>query len=153
MSREGGKNLDKKRNGNAPKQAFFNTNRAFKKSLPILVGVLMLLALTDALISKQTYRLIFSGNRFFDPLMGAALGSISGGNPLTSYMIGGELRHEGVSMLAITAFLVSWVTVGMIQLPAETLMLGKRFAIVRNAVSFCTSIIISIITVLTIGTE
>lgn len=141
----------KTRNLNANKQAFFNTTRAFKKSLPILMGVLMLLALADALIPKQTYRLIFSGNWFFDPLMGAALGSISGGNPLTSYIIGGELRHEGVSMLAITAFIVSWVTVGIIQLPAEGLMLGKRFAIVRNAVSFCTSIVIAIFTVLTIG--
>jgi hypothetical protein len=141
----------KTRNLNANKQAFFNTTRAFKKSLPILMGVLMVLALADALIPKQTYRLIFSGNWFFDPLMGAALGSISGGNPLTSYIIGGELRHEGVSMLAITAFIVSWVTVGIIQLPAEGLMLGKRFAIVRNAVSFCTSIVIAIFTVLTIG--
>jgi hypothetical protein len=138
---------------NAQKQAFLNTTRSFKKSLPILMGVLMLLALADALISKQTYRLIFSGNWFFDPLIGAALGSISGGNPITSYIIGGELRQEGVSMLAITAFIISWVTVGIIQLPAEMLMLGKRFAIVRNAVSFCTSIIIAIFTVLTVGTE
>ena len=113
-----------KRNGNAEKLAFFNTPRAFKKSLPILMGVLMLLALADTLIPKQTYRLMFSGNWFFDPLIGAALGSISGGNALTSYIIGGELRHEGVSMMAITAFIVSWVTVGMIQLPAEALMLG-----------------------------
>jgi len=138
-------------NLNAQKQAFLNTTLAFKKSLPILMGVLMLLALADALIPKQTYRLIFSGNWFFDPLMGAALGSISGGNPLTSYIIGGELRHQGVSMMAITAFIVSWVTVGIIQLPAEGLMLGKRFAIIRNAVSFCTSIVIAIFTVLTIG--
>ena len=135
----------------AKKQAFFNTTRAFKKSIPILMGVLMLLALADVLIPKQAYRLICSGNWFFDPLAGAVFGSISGGNPLTSYIIGGELRNEGVSMLAITAFIVSWVTVGIIQLPAEGLMLGKRFAIIRNAVSFCTSIVIAIFTVLTIG--
>jgi len=145
--------LGKKSNGNAPKQAFFNTTRAFKKSLPILMGVLMILALADILIPKHAYRFIFSGNWFFDPLIGAVLGSISGGNPLTSYVIGGELRQEGVSMLAITAFIVSWVTVGIIQLPAEGLMLGKRFAIVRNAVSFCTSIVIAIFTVLTLGIE
>jgi uncharacterized membrane protein YraQ (UPF0718 family) len=137
----------------AQKKAFLNTTRSFKKSLPILMGVLMLLALADALIPKQAYRLLFSGNWFFDPLVGAAVGSISGGNPLTSYVIGGELRQEGVSMLAITAFIVSWVTVGIIQLPAEALMLGKRFSIVRNAVSFFTSILIAVVTVLTIGTE
>jgi hypothetical protein len=115
------------------------------------MGVLMLLALADILIPKQAYRFIFSGNWLFDPLMGAVLGSISGGNPLTSYVLGGELRQEGVSMIAIAAFIVSWVTVGIIQLPAEGLMLGKRFATVRNAVSFCTSIVIAIFTVLTTG--
>lgn len=138
---------------NAKKQAFLNTVRAFKKSLPILLGVLMLLALADVLIPKQSYRLIFSGNWFIDPLIGAALGSISGGNPITSYVIGGELRQEGTSMLAVTAFIVSWVTVGIIQLPAEAVMLGKRFAIARNVVSFCSSILIAIITVLTTGIE
>jgi len=147
----GGKNMTRKRNESAQKQAFLNSTRSFKKSLPILISVLMLLALADALIPKQTYRLIFSGNWFFDPLVGAALGSISGGNPLTSYIIGGELRQEGVSMLAITAFIVSWVTVGIIQLPAEAVMLGKRFAIVRNTVSFWTSILIAIVTALTLG--
>jgi uncharacterized membrane protein YraQ (UPF0718 family) len=136
---------------NAQKQAFLNTTRAFKKSLPILMGVLMLLALADSVIPKQSYSLIFSRNWLLDPLIGAALGSISGGNPLTSYIIAGELRQEGVNMLPITAFIVAWVTVGIIQLPAEALMLGKRFAIVRNAVSFCTSIVIAIFTVLTIG--
>ena len=117
------------------------------------MGVLMLLALVDTLIPKQTYRLIFTKNWLADPFLGAVLGSISGGNPITSYIIGGELRQEGVSMLAITAFIVSWVTVGIIQLPAEGLMLGKRFAIVRNAISFCMSIVVAIVTVLTLGTE
>jgi uncharacterized membrane protein YraQ (UPF0718 family) len=72
-------------------------------------------------------------------------------SPFTSYIIGGELRQEGVSMLAITAFIVVWVTVGIIQLPAEALMLGKRFAIARNAVSFFVSIVIAFLTVLTLG--
>ena len=133
------------------KQAFLKTAQTFRKSIPILMGVLMLLALANTLIPRQVYRLIFTGNELMDPLMGAAIGSISAGNPITSYIIGGELRQQGVSMLAITAFMLSWVTVGIIQLPAEALMLGRRFAMVRNAVSFCTSIVIAILTVLTLG--
>jgi uncharacterized membrane protein YraQ (UPF0718 family) len=143
--------LVKRTNGNAKKEAFFKTTKAFSKSFPILAGVLMLLALANTLIPKQAYRLIFTGNKLLDPLVGAVVGSISGGNAITSYIIGGELRQQGVSMLAITAFIVAWVTVGIIQLPAEALMLGKRFAIVRNAVSFCISIVIAILMVLTLG--
>lgn len=143
----------KRTNWNAPKQAFSKTTQAFRKSLSILAGVLMFLALANALIPKQAYTLIFTGNKLLDALMGAVAGSIAGGNPLPSYIIGGELRQQGVSLLAITAFMVAWVTVGIIQLPAEALMLGKKFAIVRNAVSFCSSIVIAILTVLTLGME
>jgi len=135
----------------AQKQAFLKTTQAFRRSLPILLGVLMLLTLANTLIPKRLYGQIFTGNKLIDPFIGAVVGSVSGGNPLTSYIIGGELRYEGVSMLAITAFILAWVTVGLIQLPAEALMLGKRFAIVRNAISFCTAIVIAVFTVLTLG--
>jgi uncharacterized membrane protein YraQ (UPF0718 family) len=111
----------------------------------------MLLSLVSTLIPKNLYNKNFTGNQIIDPLIGALVGSIAGGNPLTSYVIGGEIRLQGVSMLAITAFIVAWVTVGVIQLPAEALMLGKRFALVRNGISFITAVIIAIITVLTLG--
>lgn len=135
----------------ALKQAFVNTARSLTRSLPILLGVLMLLSLAFTLVPRSLYSKIFTGNQIIDPLIGALVGSIAGGNPMTSYIIGGELRFQDISMLAITALIVAWVTVGIIQLPAEALMLGKRFAIARNMISFITAIIIAILTVLTLG--
>jgi len=135
----------------ARKQAFLKTVQSLKRSLPILLGVLMLLSLATSLIPKSLYGKIFTGNHLIDPLIGAVVGSIAGGNPVTSYLIGGELRLQGISMLAITAFLVAWVTVGLIQLPAEALMLGRGFALIRNGISFVMAIIIAILTVLTLG--
>ena len=78
---------------------------------------------------------------FVDSLIGAGIGSILAGNPVTSYIIGGELLTQGVSLAAVTAFLVAWVTVGLVQLPAESILLGKRFAITRNITSFVFAII------------
>jgi len=66
-------------------------------------------------------------------------------------VIGGELKNQGVSMVAVLAFILSWVTVGVVQLPAESLMLGKKFAIIRNFVSFLMAILIAILVVLTLG--
>jgi len=62
----------------------------------------------------------------------AILGSLAAGHPLVGYVLGGELLARGVSLVAATALLVSGVTVGVVQLPAEALLLGRRFAIVRN---------------------
>jgi len=138
-------------NSGQQKEAFVKTVRSFTRSLPILLGVLMLLSLAFTLVPEGLYGEIFTGNRIIDPLIGAAVGSIAGGNPVTSYIIGGELRLQGVSMVAITAFIVAWVTVGIIQLPAEALMLGRRFALARNVISFITAVIIAVITVLTLG--
>lgn len=47
-------------------------------------------------------------------------------------------------MLAVTALIVSWVTVGVVQLPAEALLLGRRFAIYRNLMCFLFAIMISL---------
>ena len=135
----------------ALKQAFLKTARSFTRSLPILLGVFMLLSLAATLIPKGLYGRIFTGNQIFDPLIGALVGSVAGGNPVTSYIIGGELRLQGISMLAITAFILAWVTVGIIQLPAEALMLGRRFALVRNLVSFFSAVMIALLTVLALG--
>jgi hypothetical protein len=131
--------------------AFSKTLQSIKRSLPILLGVLMLLALLVSLVPRSLYGKVFTGSRLIDPFIGAAIGSVSGGNPVTSYIVGGELRFQGISMVAITAFIVSWVTVGVIQLPAETLMLGRRFAIIRNTISFLMSIGIAVLTMLTLG--
>ncbi|MEA2094922.1 MAG: hypothetical protein U9P11_10205 [Pseudomonadota bacterium] len=56
---------------------------------------------------------------------------------------------EGVSLLAVTALIVSWVTVGVVQLPAEALLLGRRFAIYRNLMCFLFAIMIPFLTVYT----
>lgn len=133
------------------KQAFSKTALSFRRSGPTLLAVFMLLALVFTLISKNLYGKIFTGNQIIDPLIGASLGSVAGGNPVTSYVIAGELRLQGIGMLAITAFIVAWVTVGLIQLPAEGLMLGRRFAIIRNLVAYGAAVIIAIFTVLTLG--
>jgi uncharacterized membrane protein YraQ (UPF0718 family) len=116
-------------------------------SIPILVGVLLLIGLVKSLIPDAFFQKVFTGNRVLDPFVGAVIGSVAGGNPLTSYVIGGELLDKGTSLVAVVAFILSWVTVGVIQLPAESLMLGRRFAFVRNGVSFVFAILIALLTV------
>ena len=131
--------------------AFRNSANQFANLLPILVGVVLLIGIFNAFVSKELISSIFSGNTALDSLWGACLGSILAGNPINSYIIGGELLEYGVSLFAVTALIITWVTVGLVQLPAEIVALGKRFALVRNAVSFILSIPIAIITVVVLN--
>lgn len=121
-----------------------------KMSLPILIGILLLIGLVNTSIPKDFFAKIFTGNKLLDPIIGAVFGSVAAGSPLTSYIIGGELLKNGISLIAVVAFILSWVTVGTVQLPAESLMLGKRFALVRNGICFVMAILVALLTVITV---
>lgn len=123
----------------------------FLGMLPIIVGVMLLSGLLIEILPTVAVAAWFGKNDLFDALIGAAAGSISAGHPVTSYVLGGELLTKGASLVAVTAFLVSWVTVGSIQLPAEALVLGWRFALFRNLICFIFSILIALLTVATLG--
>ncbi|MBW1766921.1 MAG: NifB/NifX family molybdenum-iron cluster-binding protein, partial [Deltaproteobacteria bacterium] len=113
--------------------ALKSSARQFFNILPILTGVVLLIGLINTFLLNEFVSSVFSGNWALDTFVGTCLGSILAGNPINSYIIGGELLEHGVSLFAVTAFIVAWVTVGLIQLPAEMTALGMKFALVRNA--------------------
>jgi len=125
-----------------------NTLNNIKSTLPVLFGVILLISWVISIIPSSLYSKFFTGNGFIDSFFGAIVGSIAAGNPVNSYVIGAELFKQNVSLIAVTAFIVSWVTVGVVQFPAESLLLGKRFALVRNIISFFSAIVIAILTII-----
>ena len=127
------------------KSQFIKSLKGLSKSLPILLIVVLLISLFQVFISSEFYKSFFGKNAFSDTFLGSLLGSIMAGNPITSYILGGEFLNQGVSLIAVSAFLVSWVTVGVIQMPAEAKLLGKKFSIVRNITAFVLSIIVALI--------
>ncbi len=126
------------------------TIKNMRTAFPMIIGVLLLVNLINPLF-KNFYPKIFTENYFLDPFLGALGGSISFGIPLTSYIAGGELLTGGVSLLAVTAFILAWTTVGLAMLPLEIVYLGKKFAIWRNIINFFFAIIIAILTILTLN--
>lgn len=132
------------------KKSFFKALKSFGSTLPMLLSIVLLIGLFKTFVTPEMIATVFTGNMLTDPILGAGIGSISAGNPITSYIIGGELIKENVSLFAVTAFMVAWVTVGFIQFPAEAKILGKKFAIIRNLLNFIFSILIALATVLTL---
>ena len=121
--------------------------RQFANAIPVMGGVVLIIGLFHAFIEKRAVASFFSGNGLMDTFWGAFAGSLFAGNPINSYIIGGEFLERGVGLPAVTAFMVAWVSVGLVQLPAEIHELGKRFALLRNGLSFFLSISIAVITV------
>jgi len=133
------------------KQAAYKAAKGIWRTLPMILGTVLLVSLISSLIPASFYTKLFSKNLILDSFIGGVIGSISIGHPITSYIFGGEMLKQGVSLIAVTAFLVAWITVGIIQLPAESAILGKKFAFLRNFTAFISAIIVGILTVLILG--
>ena len=130
------------------KQSAIKAAKSIWNSLPLIIGTVLLVSLFSTIIPEHFILLIFKNNFILDSLIGSFLGSVFAGNPLVSYIFAGELLKQGISLIAVTAFIVSWVTVGIIQIPAESVILGKKFTLLRNLSAFIFAIIVAIITIL-----
>jgi len=132
------------------KDSLRKTIKTFFNVLPIIVGMLLLTSLLVTVFPEHISAGLFGNGDILDTLLGASIGSIAAGHPLASYLLGGELLGGGVSLIAVTALVVTWVTVGIVQLPAESMLLGTRFAVYRNIISFIAAISIAFLTVYTL---
>jgi uncharacterized membrane protein YraQ (UPF0718 family) len=116
--------------------------------MPMMIGIILLLGLIKEFITFDKIGQAFTQNAFLDTGIGAFMGSIFAGNSMNSYIIARELQAIGVSLFAITSFLVAWVTVGILQAPLEADIFGKSFAVKRNVYSAVFSMAVAFVTVM-----
>lgn len=119
--------------------------------MPMLIGTVFLLGLVMTIVPDAFYHSLFGKNFYLNAITGGLLGSVLAGNPIESYIIGGELVRKGVGLAAATAFIIAWVTVGVVQIPIEAKALGKKFTLWRNFISFIFAILIGIATAVILG--
>ena len=125
------------------KKAAKKGGQQFSAMLPRLVGVILLLGLLQGFVSRETLFSLFAGVPSLDALWGGAIGSVMAGNPVNSYVIGESLLKAGVGLAGVLALMMSWVTVGLFQMPVEAEALGMRFSVVRNLAGFAVAVLLS----------
>lgn len=124
------------------KLAFKKATKSLWKSIPIFLGTILLVSIITTIVPKEFYIKALSHQKIIlDSFLGAVIGSVSTGSPIISYIIGGKLLEQSISLIVVTAFLLAWVTVGFIQIPAEIKFLGKKFTFWRNLTAFILAII------------
>ena len=130
--------------------ASINTLKNLRMIMPMLLSIIALIGLFEIYITPEMIHSLFDGNTIHDTILGTIAGAISIGQPFLSYIIGGELLKEGISLYAVTAFILAFVTLGVVQLPLELSIFGPRFTIIRNIFSLLFAFIISWISVYTL---
>ena len=111
----------------------------FKMNVPIILWVLLLIALIKNYVSVSF--LISIKNDFLAWFMASVFGSLFAWNPINSYIIAGEFGFFPDTIIIVWAFLISWVTVGFVQIPAESYFFGKKYAFLRNVLAFVFSLL------------
>lgn len=112
------------------------------KLLPLLIAVFGLVGLFQEFLPPQlvsTWLGEASGGLAL--LLGAAAGAIAIGPPLAAYPLAGSLLDAGAWPPAVAAFILSWISVGIITLPFEAQTFGARFTLLRNSISFLTAML------------
>ncbi|MEA2050426.1 MAG: permease [Campylobacterota bacterium] len=132
-------------------QAILKSINSFASILPMLLGVVGLISILQVYTTPEMLSKLFGYNTISDISIGTFVGSISSGNPAMSYVIAEGLLNEGVSLYAITAFILAWVTLGIVQLPAEASVFGIKFTVYKNILTLLSTMIISFLTIITLG--
>jgi predicted Fe-Mo cluster-binding NifX family protein len=133
------------------RSAFNKTLKQFYTMLPVLLGVIMIMGLLQTFLSEELILNIFSNNPLVDTIIGTFTGSIFAGNPINSYIIGESLLKLGSGWAGACALMLSWVSIGLVQMPAEAQAMGLRFTFVRYGAAFIITVAASLLTVLLIG--
>jgi uncharacterized membrane protein YraQ (UPF0718 family) len=103
--------------------------------LPLLLAIFALVGLFQEFLPAELIQSIMgSQNQFLALLSGGLLGAISIGPPLASYPIAGALPP------AVAAFIMAWISVGILTLPFEAKIFNWRFALLRNGLTLISAL-------------
>ncbi len=116
--------------------------KAVEGILPqLLVVVLLISGVLSILDSKTISRFIGESSGFWGMLMASVAGSITLIPGFVAFPAAGELLRNGAGTLQIAAFVSSLMMVGVVTLPMEIAVFGKRAALTRNVLAFVFSIL------------
>lgn len=131
------------------KKAFQKAFISFISMMPMLIGVVGLVGLMQIYIRPDMLSSFFGYGDIMDVFTGTFAGAISVGQGMISYIVAEGLMDQGVSIYALSAFILSWVTLGFVQIPAEISIFGMRFTIYRNILTLISTILVAYLSVVT----
>jgi len=114
--------------------------KSLSNLVPLLLAIFALVGLFKEFMPPELIEtLLGNGNQALSLLTGGLIGAVSIGPPLAAYPIAGSLLAGGAWPPAVAAFIMSWISVGVITLPFEAKIFSWRFALIRNALTLITA--------------
>lgn len=118
--------------------------RMFLGILPMLVGVLAAVSLLLAAIPTSLLERALSGG-IASFLLALVVGSVTLIPGFIAYPLAGVLRDHGASVAVVAAFITTLMMVGIVTLPLEIRVFGRRVAVLRNALAFAGAVVVAVV--------
>lgn len=128
------------------KKAFIIGAKKLWKITPPFVSIIVAISIVLYLLPNDTIVKYLGGSQSYSAIFTALLiGSITVMPGPIVYPICAILIDNGVSYSVVAGFSTSLMMVGIMTFPVESTYFGKKFAILRNAISIIISFIIALV--------
>lgn len=119
--------------------------RLFLQTAGQIGAILALIGLVLALIPEEYIRTLLGGSSsVVSTLYGALIGTVTILPAFVAFPLAASLIDRGAHLVAVAAFVTTLTMVGFATLPLEIEHFGRRFALVRNALSFMAALLIAV---------
>lgn len=117
---------------------------ALKRLGPSVLAIIAVIGIIVGFVPPRWVASVIGGERgAAGVLIGAALGAVLFIPGLIAFPLARSVLDMGAGVTAIAAFVTTLTMIGFVFLPLEVKELGKRFALVRNGLSFAAALIIA----------
>lgn len=129
------------------KESFLKSKIMIKSMIFDIIGILMIIGVIMAYVPMETMTkyLGSSGNLSLSVIISSVIGGITIIPAFIAFPLVAALKAQGANIMVITAFLTTLTMVGVATLKIEVSEFGKKFALIRNALSFILAVTIAVI--------
>ena len=122
--------------------ALKKAGRMFLNVLPQFLVIVLIVSPFLAILEKETIQSIIGAKTgTLGVVVSSLLGSAVIVPAIIAFPIASELLQNGAGLMQITVFISTLTMVGFVTLPLEARYLGKKTAVMRNALAFLFSLI------------
>ena len=135
-----------RRSPDKTRQSLRVAGQSLVRMAPMLTAIFGLIGLFQVFIPADLIeRWLGASSSGTALLTGGLIGAIAIGPPVAAFPLAGSMLDAGAWPPAAAAFVVSWISVGVLTLPFEAEIFGLRFALSRNVIAFLTALLIGLL--------
>jgi len=132
---------DRKKTGKALQKAWMS----FENILPQLLSVFVVIGFALAVLTPATISsLLGTDSGIFGILASLAIGAITLIPGFVAFPLAAALLKNGAGYAQVAAFVSSLMMVGIVTLPMEFKVFGRKAAIMRNVLALCFSFVVAL---------